>query len=274
MAWVRIDDEFYLHPKVVAVGPLGLALQVAALCYSNRYLTDGFIPKRVVKHLLDYETLAVGNEDVTWQMVVGLLLDAGLWEECEDGYAIHDFTQYQPSRESVAAKQAQKVAAGQAGGRATAQANAQAKGVAKSKPVPVPVPDPLSSSDPLDRVPPAPADCRAAFFRGRKSNEWVAAVIDRWQRPLSREQRRHLGGLLRRYKHGQRVWDAAESSKDAEDPVQFMERLLNDGGANRRTGERATSGHHGGDDVGGADEHPASPFAGMGRQAGSSGGET
>src|SRR6266540_5902380 len=59
MPWVRIDEEFARHPKVVAAGPLGMAMQVAALCYCNQYLTDGFIPRTVVAGLLDFAGLGM-----------------------------------------------------------------------------------------------------------------------------------------------------------------------------------------------------------------------
>ncbi len=133
MAWVRIDDQFASHPKVIQAGPLGMAMQVAALCYSNRYLTDGFIPRAVVPTLLNLEGLAMrvwqgeligGGQDATWQLVVQDLLAAGLWEEVEGGYQIHDYLDYQLSREEVIAEREQKREAGRRGGLATAQARA------------------------------------------------------------------------------------------------------------------------------------------------------
>ena len=172
MPWVRLDDEFYAHPKLIEVGPLGLALQVAGLCYSNRYLTDGFISQRVLQHLLDYEGITLGNDDVNCKMVAALLVDAGLWEECEDGYQIHDYSQYQPTRESILSERAQKAAAGAAGGKATAAARAAAgavaPAVAESKPVPVPViPEPMPEPDPAP-VPPR-ARRHAQGEKGRSS---------------------------------------------------------------------------------------------------------
>lgn len=113
MPWVRIDENFPHHPKVMAAGPLGLAMQVAALCYCNRYLTDGFIPKAVVPTLLNFDGLAVrvrhgelvgDGKDATWELVVEDLLRAGLWEEVEGGYRIHDYLDYQPSRTEVLAE--------------------------------------------------------------------------------------------------------------------------------------------------------------------------
>jgi hypothetical protein len=112
VAWVRIDDKFSEHPKVAKVGPLGVAMQMAALCYANRNLTDGFIPKSEVPLLVNFDGIALSSSQaaspdcdepvaVTWQYVVGVLVKAGLWEEAEGGYMIHDYLDYQPSRESV-----------------------------------------------------------------------------------------------------------------------------------------------------------------------------
>ena len=63
MAWVKIDDNFAQHPKIAQVGPLGMAMQIAALCYCNRLMTDGFIPKRVASTLLALDGIAVGRGD-------------------------------------------------------------------------------------------------------------------------------------------------------------------------------------------------------------------
>ncbi len=58
MPWVRIDEKFARHPKVMRAGPLGIAMQVSALCYCNEHLTDGFVPRAVARTLLDWEVHA------------------------------------------------------------------------------------------------------------------------------------------------------------------------------------------------------------------------
>ena len=175
MPWVRLDEDFASHPKVLEAGPLGMALQVAALCYANRHLTDGRIPRAAARSLLDFEGIAVidgmvGN-DVEADYVIGCLLEAGLWhgvdhdcETCpqvERGYIIHDYLEQQPSRDEVLAKREQTAAAGRKGGQARAKrtvkrpasetlsepssespSETEANVQAESKPVPVPVPVP------------------------------------------------------------------------------------------------------------------------------------
>ena len=116
MAWVKIDDGIAQHPKVIRAGPLGLALVLAAICYANRYLTDGFIPKESVPLLLNF------NGSVAPDILASKLVALELWEQAEGGYRIHDYLEHQRSKVEIEADRAQKVAAGQAGGRARAQA--------------------------------------------------------------------------------------------------------------------------------------------------------
>lgn len=151
MPWVKLDDHFDEHPKLAEAGPLGIALWVSGLAYCNRNLTDGFIPYRVAHCLLSFEGIGIFNgmqgQDVTCEMVAGILVDAGLWEMDGRDYRVHDYLEFQPSKAEVIAARTNKVEAGRAGGLASAQARAQASATAlpqaecqaKSKPVPVPV---------------------------------------------------------------------------------------------------------------------------------------
>lgn len=157
MPWVRIDDQFPEHPKVAQVGPLGMAMQVAALCYSNRKLTDGFVPRGIARTLLDWELVAndriytvavtsgMSGDDVTSDWVIDLLLDAGIWEEVPGGYQIHDYHDYQPSKDDVEAERAaarQRMADVRAKRkRSSSDVRANSSGSSGS---PVPVPSVLS----------------------------------------------------------------------------------------------------------------------------------
>jgi hypothetical protein len=130
---VRLDEEFPDHPKVAAAGPLAIAMQVAALCYCNRKLTDGFVPRGVARSLLDWEIVDKDDRvwrvavhsgrrgvDVTCAWVIDVLVSAGIWEEVPGGYQIHDFLAYQPSRVEVEARKEQTAEAGRKGGQARA----------------------------------------------------------------------------------------------------------------------------------------------------------
>jgi hypothetical protein len=128
MTWVRIDDGFSEHPKLLRVGLVGMGLQVAALCYCNRNLTDGFIPTEVVPTLQ-------GSRMVT-KMVA-----AGLWDVAEGGYMIHNYDQYQPTKAQV--KERRRLTADRVKrwrNDNVTQLHPQNNGVSNAAPVPVPVP--------------------------------------------------------------------------------------------------------------------------------------
>lgn len=147
MPWVRIDDDFYNHPKVIKAGPLGIAMQVSALCYCNHYLTDGFVPLSIIPGLLNLAGIGMrmwanetfgGGEDAAWTMVVEDLINAGLWESCEDGYRIHDYLEYQPSKDQVIADRAANAQRQEAW--KARKSNAVSNAVSNIAPVPNPVP--------------------------------------------------------------------------------------------------------------------------------------
>jgi hypothetical protein len=96
--WVKLDEHFPEHPKVIAAGPLAGWLYVAGLCYANRLLTDGFIPRDLVTRLLPKN----GHKPET---LARKLCEVGLWIETAaagvPGYRIHDYTRYQPTKKRV-----------------------------------------------------------------------------------------------------------------------------------------------------------------------------
>lgn len=164
MAWIQIDDHYDEHPKHAAAGPLGQALWLAGLAYCNRNLTDGFIPWSTARRLLSWEYLGPddGNErgrkvyhigascgmhgeDVTCELVINILLDVELWEEVDGGYQVHDYKDWQKSKDEILELRAKKVAAGQAGGQASAKARAQSK--RKQNPTPQPQPQPIKKTN-------------------------------------------------------------------------------------------------------------------------------
>lgn len=97
MTWVRIDDTLPTHPKLLAIESLATAgwLHICALCYCAHHLTDGFVPANAVPILT-----AMDNPLVTAEA----LCSAGIWEHSDGGFVIHDYLDYQPSRETVQAK--------------------------------------------------------------------------------------------------------------------------------------------------------------------------
>lgn len=117
MTWVKIDDQFPDHPKVLAAGPAAAWLYVCGLCYASRYLTDGFVPAGVVSRLSDLKRA----DDVATRLV-----DAGLWEAADGGYRIHDYLDYQRSASEVDEVSAKRAEAGRRGGMRSGEARREA----------------------------------------------------------------------------------------------------------------------------------------------------
>jgi hypothetical protein len=108
MTWVKLDDQFADHPKVLAAGPLAGWLYIAGLCYCARQLTDGLIPEGVARRLAD-----VPNAPKH----IAALVRVGLWEQAEGDYRVHDYLDYQPGRERVLATRDARADAGSRGGK-------------------------------------------------------------------------------------------------------------------------------------------------------------
>lgn len=94
MSWVKLDDNFVGHPKVVGLSDRAFRVHVRAISYSARQLTDGHIPAGALREL------AASRKAVTE------LISASLWHESGDGYQINDYLAYNPSRSKVLADRA------------------------------------------------------------------------------------------------------------------------------------------------------------------------
>lgn len=92
MVWARFDDGFWTHQKVLMAGNEAVGAFVRMVCYSCNQLTDGFVPMKVARFIAP-------------PSVLRKLMDVGLLEAPAngqpEGYSVHDFLTYQPSRESV-----------------------------------------------------------------------------------------------------------------------------------------------------------------------------
>jgi hypothetical protein len=132
VTWVKIEDGFTEHPKVLQVGPLGAWIHLQGLCYTSRNLSDGFVPLGAAKafnhvameHIgVDYASIGErGKEidsfgedavEINWSSE---LVSVGLWHRADGrrgackcipdrkrrgGFWIHDYLKYNPSRELV-----------------------------------------------------------------------------------------------------------------------------------------------------------------------------
>lgn len=156
MTWAKLDDALPDHEKILRVGPLGLALQVKAICWSSKHLTDGFLPAHVVEHFLAEFRYGLAPESQLADELQERMIEAGLWEKNGDfGYTIHDYLDYNPSKKQVMKQRREMQAKGKRGGEASAKRRAEAQGNRPAEPPSRPVPSRPgpSRSDPEEPSP-------------------------------------------------------------------------------------------------------------------------
>jgi len=90
--WTKLDDGFGDHPKLAALSSDAFRLHVRSMCYAGRYLTDGKVPTAFV---------ASAPKSLVEELVSG-----GLWEVVSGGWMIHDYLDFNPTREKVLAERA------------------------------------------------------------------------------------------------------------------------------------------------------------------------
>jgi hypothetical protein len=92
MTWVRLDDRFPSHRKVALLTDRAFRLHVSAICWCSENLTDGHISDREL-------TLVTRGRGV--KATAQQLEAAGVWDRVDSGWVIHDYLEYNPSREQV-----------------------------------------------------------------------------------------------------------------------------------------------------------------------------
>jgi hypothetical protein len=104
--WLRLDDGFPEHPKVIGLSDGAFRLHVSAMCYAHRNVTDGHIPARWPPPRLARHAPA--------------LVTARLWvpDPEGDGWIIHGYTDWQTSRADLQALSEQRSKAGRKGAAA------------------------------------------------------------------------------------------------------------------------------------------------------------
>jgi hypothetical protein len=96
MAWARLDDSFFDHPKIECLSDRAFRAYIGGICLANRYLTDGLLTER--------QMLKLARKQIRKE-----LIDSGLWEPvdaCNEtaGVRIHDFAEYNRTAEEVKAE--------------------------------------------------------------------------------------------------------------------------------------------------------------------------
>lgn len=106
MPWGKLDDSLYDHPKLDELAPAMrmqcVGLWAVAISWCNRRLTDGHVPTNRIR-------LLGGTTQQAEALVAVRLFDA-----VPGGYQVHDFLDFNDSREYVMARRAKDAARQQA----------------------------------------------------------------------------------------------------------------------------------------------------------------
>lgn len=90
--WVRIDENALEHPKIGGLSDGAFRLWVQGLACCQKFLTDGVITDVSLRGLRAYSPKRKGE-----------LVNTGLWHETDSGISVHDYLQWNESREHVLA---------------------------------------------------------------------------------------------------------------------------------------------------------------------------
>lgn len=181
LPWVKLDDGFDDHEKVVELlGDAGerdlsglsleelrelasqllglgaIGLHTLALTYSGRRLTDGTVSKQLPRRF--------GAPPIA----VDLLVEHDLWEQRAGGWQIHDYLDYNPSKEKVEAeREAAKTRMKKVRDSRRSSEQRPNFGGSSSSPEPEPVPEPTRDKPPGPTSAPAAADGGSAALPDR-----------------------------------------------------------------------------------------------------------
>jgi len=225
VAWIKIDDQFVDHPKVVRAGPEAAWLYVCGLAYCARFLTDGAIPEPAIRSFADFA-------DTNPSDLADRLVDVGLWARLEDGYQVHDYLDYQRSKSQIEHDRAM-TAQRQGRHRSNVVSNGDSNGVSTAAPIPIPIPIPKEEKKERPSVSPKKGVPEVSEgYRSKKVKEFkelfggVAAVEEEIDRALNHtaalkwlNTERGVSGWLgrerdRRLANGTRPVDVGGPSRD------------------------------------------------------------
>ena len=143
MSWIKLDDQWMDHPKIIRAGRDARDMWLASITWCAKHLTDGYFPSELLPSL----AVTAGVDVANCLTFASILVEVCLWDIAENGYMVHDYLDYNPTKEQTESNRIARSEAGKAGGLASSskrssksQANAQAKVKQSSTPSPSPSP--------------------------------------------------------------------------------------------------------------------------------------
>lgn len=93
MTWLKLDDGFAEHDKIMPLTDKAFRLHVVGMLACARNLTDGFIS--------DARFVSVSAVAKAARKHAAELEAVGVWQRLDDGWRIRDYLDYNPSAEKV-----------------------------------------------------------------------------------------------------------------------------------------------------------------------------
>lgn len=109
-SWIKLEDDFFTHPKAAGLSTTAVAIYLRAICYSSQHLTDGRVPLSVV----------ASWGYARWRQSLDTLSTRSLVTMSRECIQIHDYLDYQRSSQEVRDIRAKRASAGSKGGKAKA----------------------------------------------------------------------------------------------------------------------------------------------------------
>ena len=169
MAWAKIDDRFFSHPKIRRAGKEAVLLYLAGLTYCNEHLTEGFISEESLPLIGFYAFV----DD--FKQSASKLVDVGLWhvssKGLSNGYEVHDYFDYNPTKEQVEETKKARAEAGSRGGKASAAVKASKS---KQNPSNLPSKTQAKSKQNSSNIPSPPLPINSSPKNGDESHSEIS----------------------------------------------------------------------------------------------------
>ena len=111
--FARLALDYFDHPKIAALSPEAIVAHLEMIVYSRRYGTDGRIPNRIANRFGSESLSELATNDPDRPSIA--IHDDG-------SVTVHDYSEYQETREQIEARRQVNAANGKKGGRPATRA--------------------------------------------------------------------------------------------------------------------------------------------------------
>ena len=93
MSWVRLDDGAPGHRKIVGLSDAAFRLWIVGLTHCNQQANDGRFSAHAARIMFGY----LASPELG-KVAAAELVTANLWTQTDEGYEVHNYLEYQPSK--------------------------------------------------------------------------------------------------------------------------------------------------------------------------------